>query len=60
MRRPAQAIKLVNNVSNGDHGSITVTFGLDGYKQTQQNQQYPDVPFKIVATQHGVNPLANG
>ena len=50
------AIKLVSNVGNGYSGNVNVTFGLSG-KQTQQNQQDdPNVPFQIVATQTGHGP----
>jgi hypothetical protein len=52
---PAQ-ILLASNISSGSGGTVTVTFGLDGYMQTQQNQNEGTVGFKLVATQHGVSP----
>lgn len=52
-------ILLQKNLAPGHSGSATVTFGLTG-KQTQQNQQDdPNVQFKIVATQPGVSPGAS-
>jgi len=61
------AILLRSNMTNGNSGTITIKFGLDGYKQTQQNQQEFGadanhagyVPFHIVATQHGILPGAS-
>jgi hypothetical protein len=54
------AIKLVSNVPAGDNGTISVTFGLDGVKQTAQNQdELPGgLPYHIVATQAGISPTS--
>lgn len=46
-------ILLASGLSSTDAGVVSVTFGLDGYKQTQQNQPEVSVPFQLVATQHG-------
>lgn len=52
------AILLASNLGNTDTGTVTVTFGLNGYMQYNQNQTEPTVGFKIVATQNGVRPEA--
>lgn len=46
-------IRLASGLANTASGTVSVTFGLDGFKQQQQNQQEPSVPFQLVATQHG-------
>jgi hypothetical protein len=47
------------NLPSGSDRSLTMTFGVTG-KQTQQGQYAPpaNVPFQVVATQHGVRPDA--
>lgn len=50
------AILLQTSMQPGTGNHATITFGLTG-KQTQQNQSYGPVPFKIVATQPGVSPI---
>lgn len=50
------AILLTSNVAPGHSASATVTFGLTN-KQDQQND--PNVPFTIVATQPNVRPDAS-
>jgi hypothetical protein len=55
---PAQ-ILLRGGMTSGDTGSVTVTFGLDGYKNSalsDQNKTQVNVPFKLVATQAGHRP----
>jgi hypothetical protein len=47
------AIKLAGGLSDGATGTVTITFGLNGYMQTEQNQPEFNLPFKIVATQAG-------
>ncbi len=47
-------ILLADNLASSDAGTIYITFGLNGYKQTIQNQPEGTVHFSIVATQHGV------
>ncbi len=50
------AIRLASDLSDGATGTISVTIGLNGYMQTQQDQTEPTVPFHIVGTQHNVLP----
>jgi hypothetical protein len=51
------AILLASNLQNADGGTVTVTFGLNGFLQTEQNQAEPGpLQFKLVATQHGISP----
>jgi hypothetical protein len=55
------AIRLASGLSDTATGSVTVTFGLNGVLQTQQNQvefNNNHVVFQIVATQHGIAPSA--
>ena len=47
-------ILLASNLASADSGTISLTFGLNGFKQTIQNQPEGTVHFSIVATQHGV------
>jgi hypothetical protein len=51
-------ILLRSNVTNGQAGTITVTFGLNGVKAKNSLENVPvaSVPFHIVATQHGQTP----
>jgi hypothetical protein len=51
-------ILLASNLPNSATGTVTVTFGLNGYLQTQQNQSEfgGAVPFTITATQHNQRP----
>lgn len=49
-------ILLASDVASGHGGTVTMTFGLNGVLQTQQNQTEPSVGFKLVATQHGQTP----
>lgn len=51
------AIKLADNLSSGQGGTISVEFGVSG-RWTAQRVTIPAVPFKVVATQHGVRPDA--
>ena len=54
-----QEIRLANGLAANESGSVTLTLGLDGYLQTQQNQMEFDggtVAYHIVATQHGQTP----
>jgi hypothetical protein len=50
---------LESNLPSGSDRSFTMTFGVTG-KQTEQGQYAPpaNVPFQVVATQHGVRPDA--
>ncbi len=50
-----------SNVPSGADRSFTMTFGVTG-KQTQQGQYAPpaNVPFQVVATQHGHSPKPGG
>ena len=50
-------ILLASGLTNGQGGTIDITFGLNGVLQTAQGQYEGTVPFHVVATQHGV-PLA--
>lgn len=50
-------ILLASNLPTGSTGNIEVSFGLTG-KAKAQNTVFANVPFKIVATQHGVRPDA--
>lgn len=51
-------ILLASNLGTNATGRVTVTFGLNGPLQEQQNQVEfgGTVPFKLVATQHGQRP----
>lgn len=53
-----EQILLVSGLSNAASGSVNVTFGLNGWKQKDQNQPEfgGSVPFTLVATQHGQTP----
>jgi hypothetical protein len=51
------AIKIADGLSSGDGGTMNLVFGLTGRAQTQ-NVTWANVPFKVVATQHGVRPDA--
>lgn len=50
---------LESNLPSGSDRTFTMTFGVTG-RQTQQGQYAPpaNVPFQVVATQHGVRPDA--
>ncbi len=50
------AILLASNLTDTANGVVTVTFGLNGWLQTAQNQTEPTVNFAIVGTQHGQSP----
>lgn len=49
------AIKIASNLSNGQGGTVTVTFGVTG-RWTAQNAPVVNVPFTLVATQAGHGP----
>ncbi|MGN6611266.1 MAG: hypothetical protein ACTHLJ_05780 [Angustibacter sp.] len=49
------AVKVADNLTSGQGGTLKLVFGLTG-KASGQNIQWADVPFKVVATQHGVRP----
>lgn len=59
-------IRLASDLGKSATGTFTMTFGLDGYMQTEQNQlepggtttagSAPTVDYKLVATQHGQRP----
>lgn len=53
------AILLGSGLTNGATQNATVTFGWTQIMRTNaiQGQANPDLPFTIVATQHGVSPL---
>jgi hypothetical protein len=51
------AIKLASNLSSGQRGTLSMTFGVTGRWQAQ-DITLPSVPFKVVATQAGVHPNA--
>jgi hypothetical protein len=51
------AIKIASNLSSGQGGVITMTFGVTG-RWTAQNAPVAEVPFEVVATQAGVRPDA--
>lgn len=52
------AIKIASGLTNGQGGTINVTFGLTGVATGLQDQTWASVPFKVVATQEGVRPDA--
>ncbi len=53
------AIKLADNLPGGTTGqTVQVTFGVTG-RWTAQDSPVTSVPFKLVATQHGVRPDAS-
>jgi hypothetical protein len=51
------AIKIASNLSSGQGGVLSLTFGVTG-RWTAQDITLPTVPFKVVATQAGVHPNA--
>lgn len=52
-----KAILLAWNLADGSTGNIGISFGISG-RWTAQNASVANVPFQIVATQHGVSPNA--
>lgn len=48
---------LESNVPSGSYGSVTLKFGVTG-RWTSQNAAVANVPFQLVATQHGIRPDA--
>lgn len=52
-------ILLRSNMATGASGTVSVTFGLDGFKNsapTDQGKQQVNLPFQLVATQAGHDP----
>ncbi|HEY7008177.1 MAG TPA: hypothetical protein VH395_04520 [Jatrophihabitantaceae bacterium] len=55
---PPNAILLASNLTDGQSGTATMTFGYTGLLTNAQDVPLAQVvPFKIVATQHGISPL---
>lgn len=57
------AIKVADNLSDGAHGLLSITFGITGRWAGGTGNVLMDfpvagVPFKVVATQHGIRPDA--
>lgn len=50
------AILIGHDIAAGTTGHVAITFGLTGKASAQYQQNEPNVPFKIVATQVGINP----
>ena len=53
-------MKIESNVPSNSDRKLTITFGVTG-RQQDQNQSAPpaSVPFQVVATQHGIRPDAS-
>ena len=52
------AIKVGDNLSDGAHGLLSISFGITGRWATLMDAPVANVPFKVVATQHGIRPDA--